>query len=157
MATANPLDQLKDTHLPEAVGFWPPALGWWLLAAAFVALLLLGIRLYKRYQKSAYRRSAVQQVNALFKDYRQPQQSQQIAAQLNQLLKAVAQQSYSTKQVSRLTDSQWLNFLDSSANMQSFVQGAGQTLASAPYDKNSEISDAAALKQCCVQWIRGHQ
>jgi len=157
MATANPLDQLKDIHLPEAVGFWPPASGWWLLAAAFIAALLTGIFLYHRHQKSAYRRSAVRQLNSLFSDYPQPQQSQQIAALLNQLLKAVAQQSYSTNQVSRLTESQWLNFLDSSANMQSFVQGPGQILASAPYDQNSRISDAAALKQCCTQWIRRHR
>jgi len=157
MTTANPLDQLKDIHLPEAVGFWPPALGWWLLAAVFVVILLTGILLYKRHQKNAYRRSAVRQLNSLLNDYPQPLQSQQIAAQLNQLLKAVAQQSYSTKQVSRLTESQWLNFLDSSANMQSFAQGPGQILASVPYDKNRAISDPSALKQCCAQWIRRHQ
>jgi len=63
MTTANPLDQLKDIHLPEAVGFWPPALGWWLLAAVFVVILLTGILLYKRHQKNAYRRSAVRQLN----------------------------------------------------------------------------------------------
>jgi len=157
MPAANPLDQLKDIHLPEAIGFWPPALGWWLTGLLLMALLVTGLFFYQRFQKSAYRRAAVQQLNLLFSDYQQPQQSHEISAQLNRLLKAVAQQSYSAEQVSRLTGTQWLNFLDSGANMQSFAQGPGQILASAPYDKNSEINDATALKQCCTQWIRRHR
>jgi hypothetical protein len=35
------LAQLADIHLPEAVSFWPPAPGWWILA-----LILLGIALF---------------------------------------------------------------------------------------------------------------
>lgn len=157
MPSANPLEQLKDIHLPEAIGFWPPALGWWLLAALFIALLAASILLYRHRQKNAYRRAAVHQINKLFSDYQQPQQSQEVTGQLNRLLKAVALQSYPTKQVSRLTETQWLGFLDNSANMQAFSQGPGQILASAPYDKNSQIADAAALKQCCIAWIRSHQ
>lgn len=157
MPTANPLDQLKDIHLPEAVGAWPPAPGWWLLAMLLVVLLVVSLMLYKHRQKSAYRRAAVQQVKVLFKGYQQPQQSHNITGQLNCLLKATALQSYSRQQVSRLTETQWLSFLDSSANMQAFSQGAGQVLASAPYDKNSQITDAVALRQCCITWIRSHR
>ena len=157
MPATNPLDQLKDIHLPEAIGFWPPALGWWLLALLFIALLVTGALLYKRRQKSAYRRLAVQQVHSLFSHYQQPQQSHEITGPLNCLLKAVAQHSYSTEQVSRLAETQWLNFLDSSANTQAFSQGPGQILATAPYDKNSQIADAAALNQCCIKWIRSHR
>ena len=32
METEDPLSQLADIHLPEAVSAWPPAVGWWLLA-----------------------------------------------------------------------------------------------------------------------------
>jgi Domain of unknown function (DUF4381) len=155
MATANPLDQLKDIHLPEAVGFWPPALGWWLLAALLIVLLITGFLFYKHWQKSAYRRRAVQQINHLFNDNNQA--SHETAAQLNQLLKAVAQQTYSTAQVSRLSTKQWLTFLDNSANMQVFNQGAGQILATAPYEQNSTISNPGELKKYCIQWIRRHR
>jgi hypothetical protein len=157
MPTTNPLEQLKDIHLPDAIGFWPPALGWWLLAALLIAVFITAMVLYKHRQKSAYRRAAVKQVKKLFSDYKEPQQSHELTGQLNRLLKAVALQSYPTKQVSRLTQKQWLEFLDNSANMQVFRQGAGEILASAPYDKNSELTDIAALKRCSIAWIRGHR
>ena len=157
MSAANPLDQLKDIHLPDPIGFWPPAPGWWLVGLLLIALLVTGLFLYRRYQKHAYRRMAVQQLNSLFEQYQQPQQHHDITAQLNCLLKTVAQQTYTTEQISRLTGTQWLNFLDSSANTQTFSQGPGQILASAPYDKNAKLSDVTALKQCCIQWIRRHQ
>ena len=35
----NPLDQLRDIHLPEPISWWPPAPGWWILAVASCALL----------------------------------------------------------------------------------------------------------------------
>jgi len=155
MTTANPLDQLKDIHLPEAIGFWPPALGWWLLAVLLIVLLAAGFLFYKHWQKGAYRRKAVQQINHLFNDNKQA--GHKTAAHLNQLLKAVAQQSYSTTQVSRLSASQWLAFLDNSANIQVFSQGAGQVLATAPYELNSSISNPDELKKCCIQWIRRHR
>lgn len=157
MSAANPLDQLKDIHLPEPIGFWPPALGWWLIGLLLITLLVIGIFLYRRYQKNAYRRIAVQQVKSLFKNHQQPQQNHDITAQLNRLLKTVAQQTYTTKQVSQLSGSQWLYFLDSSANTQTFSQGPGQILASAPYDKSVQLSDISDLKRCCIQWIRRHQ
>ncbi|MGB5468066.1 MAG: DUF4381 family protein, partial [Sedimenticolaceae bacterium] len=37
--TAIGLTGLRDYHLPDAVGWWPPAPGWWLL---FGLLLVLG-------------------------------------------------------------------------------------------------------------------
>ena len=115
MPTTNPLHQLKDIHLPDPIGFWPPALGWWLVGLLLIALLVAVTFLYRRYQKNAYRRIAVQQVKSLFKNHQQPQQNHEITAQLNRLLKTVAQQTYTTEQVSPLSGTQWLNFLDSSS------------------------------------------
>ena len=39
MNPQDPLSQLRDIHLPDTGGFWPPAPGWWLLALIALAAL----------------------------------------------------------------------------------------------------------------------
>ncbi len=40
--------ELKDIHLPDAVAWWPPAPGWWLLAIVALVLAALAWRRYAR-------------------------------------------------------------------------------------------------------------
>lgn len=157
MPATNPLDQLKDIHLPEAVGFWPLAPGWWLLAAGLIGITVIAALFFRHYKKRAYRRIAVRQLNMLFADYQQHQHGHDLSAAINRLLKKVALQAYARPEVSRLTQNQWLAFLDDSAKMQSFEQGPGRILASAPYTASCEVADVATLQRCCITWIRRHQ
>ena len=42
---------LRDIHLPEAISWWPPAPGWWIL----LSLLVIGFTLFffwRKYQRS---------------------------------------------------------------------------------------------------------
>jgi len=42
----NPLDSLRDIHLPEDPGFWPPAIGWWIvgvLSSLVIVSIVVGI------------------------------------------------------------------------------------------------------------------
>ena len=45
----NPLQNLKDIHLPGAVSAWPPAPGWWILT--FLLLALVTWIIWKLWQK----------------------------------------------------------------------------------------------------------
>ena len=64
--TPNPLDQLRDIHLPEPISWWPPAPGWWILALASSVLLAWLLRfLYRRYKAKHYRRQALAQLKEL--------------------------------------------------------------------------------------------
>jgi hypothetical protein len=65
-AAPNPLDQLRDIHLPEPVSSWPMAPGWWLLI--IVGCLLTGwliVVLYRRHSATLYRRQALAQLKRL--------------------------------------------------------------------------------------------
>ena len=55
----DPLAQLRDIHLPEAIGWWPPAPGWWILALLLLVSTVFSIRyLVRRRQQRYFRRQA---------------------------------------------------------------------------------------------------
>ena len=51
---------LRDLHLPEVIGWWPLAPGWWFLIALAVAGLgYLSYRLLTKWRRNAARRIAL--------------------------------------------------------------------------------------------------
>ena len=56
----DPLAQLRDIHQPGMIETWPPAPGWWLLAAlAVAALTALIVRAFRHWRANRYRREAI--------------------------------------------------------------------------------------------------
>ncbi len=86
--SADPLAQLRDIHLPEAISWWPPALGWWLLLATLLLLILLAWLSVRHYQRGAIKRAALHELAQLA--HRYPDQPQRLLQQLSQLLRRVA-------------------------------------------------------------------
>ena len=56
---ADPLSQLRDLHLPEQPGWWPPAPGWYLLLFALLILIAGGAWLWHRGRAQRRLRRAV--------------------------------------------------------------------------------------------------
>lgn len=106
----NPLSQLKDIHLPEAVSQWPPSLAWWLASLCSLLAIIIGFFLiYKVIIKGKFKRSAKKEFAAL-------QNAQATIQELSFFLKRVALSCYPREQVASLHGLTWLNFLDSAAN-----------------------------------------
>lgn len=105
----NPLDQLKDIHLPDAVSAWPPSMAWWsaLLLALIICALLIFAGLYYR-KRTRLTRLALAELAQL------QQQGCDINS-LHLLLKRVALASFPRQQVAALHGQQWLEFLDQQA------------------------------------------
>lgn len=156
---ADPLAQLRDIHLPEAVGYWPPAPGWWLLAG--LLLLAMGIAIYawrKRQQARRYRKLALQQLAQLSVN-EQPANRYLVA--LNTLLKQTLLAAPGTHKAAGLSGEQWLAFLDRTGKTDQFTHGPGQYLRDAPYRPASQQSiDSNSLQQLhrlAEHWIKTHQ
>lgn len=109
MNPQDPLSQLRDIHLPETGGFWPPAPGWWILAALFIAGLVALIWLIlRRRKRNRWYRAARAELGRL---ERSANPTPAWFTQLNSLLKQAARERYPDRHPEALSGDAWVEFL----------------------------------------------
>lgn len=109
MNAQDPLSQLRDIHLPQTGGFWPPAPGWWFLAFILLLLIALGVWLVRRrYRKNRWLRLATAELATLEQNAaRDPDWF----SRLNTLLKRAARERYRDLHPEALSGEAWIAFL----------------------------------------------
>ena len=147
---------LRDIHLPDPVGWWPPAPGWWGILALLVTLLLLSILIRRLIRRGRLKRSVLDTLNKLTEGYRKSEDGPELARELSVLLRRTSLTLYPRQQVASLTGEEWLAFLDravaASKADSGFSQGPGRCLLQAPYNPRMEW-DAEALIELVRIWI----
>ncbi len=152
MPEQDPLAQLRDIHLPDAISAWPPAPGWWILLILVLTLLALSIYFGRSHlRRNRYRKYALQQLNEL-----EQTNTSHYLQQLNRLLKQTAMAANPSTEIAGLSGQQWLAFLDSSGNNTDFSQGAAQALLEGPYAPSVTDLNIAELHKIAEQWIKKH-
>lgn len=143
---------LKDIHLPEPIGWWPPAPGWWLATLATIFLLLLLRHIYKRLT----RKTAVKSAQKLLNDIRrQSHDKRQTLTELSALLRRTAISTDDRAEVASLQGQAWLEYLDRSVADTAFSQGVGRCLADAHYRPTMpDDTDIEALFALCDRWLK---
>lgn len=154
------LQQLHDIHLPDEIGSWPPAIGWWLLVIITVALgTALAIYGIKKFRSLAPRRQALKELKTLQTNY-SANQSQITLRLLSELLKRVALSYHPRHQVAKLSDQAWLKFLDQTGSNVDFESGPANALVKHRYQPSSTQSAPVAIDEIfdtCKQWIKSQQ
>lgn len=154
---ADPLAALRPLHLPGAVGWWPPAPLWWLLAVLVIVILVAGIRaLRSRVRRKAYRRRAAQELGAALNAWRESGDAGAFAVTASTILRRAALCHYPRSRVAPLHGKAWLEFLDHSGRMQEFANGAGSVIGESLYSA-APACDPPALEQLCRRWLRRHR
>jgi hypothetical protein len=154
-AMPDPLAELRDIHLPPAIESWPPAFGWWLLAALCLAAIFFALKfLLGLWKKNAYRREAKKYLDQLFSASEHDQQA--FLLNYNSLLKRVALTAYPRDQVAHLTGEAWVAFLDLTGETHEFTMGPGQILVDGQYAPVSSV-DVQHLFTLGQQWIKNHR
>lgn len=159
------LDQLQPLILPEPVGFWPPAPGWWLL---MILLPAVGYGLWRArtlLPKKAssdtvepldpLRQAALVELAQMPKPYDGAPAGAWLQ-QINGLLKRLCRNHYPYSQSHTLNGRKWLAFLDNRC------PAAGLTrwmiLVEGAYKPECKLDDKAinGLTQSVETWIRKH-
>jgi hypothetical protein len=106
-ASGNWLSQLAPDHAPTAALWWPPAPGWWVLAALLVAL---GVVFVVRYRRPAarLRRLALREFKAL---HASAANDAHLAVAAQHLLRRYAVAAYGREAVAALSGTSWLAFV----------------------------------------------
>ena len=127
------LSQLKDIHLPETPSAWPLAIGWWMLIALLI-LMLVGLCYFiRRHLRIRKQKKMLFTEFSMLEEKLQQSPTKTVISETNILLRRMALLFYPNTKVASLTSSDWLEFLDKSGETQEFSQGAGRILIDAPY------------------------
>ena len=109
MKQTDPLAELRDIHLPDAISWWPLAPGWWLLITiSLVAIVYICAMLLKGYNERLYRRQALQKIHQI-----QGHDQQHLIA-LFEILKQVANSAYPQRNFASLAANDFVHFLQNS-------------------------------------------
>jgi len=156
MSPAAPVDALaglRGWHLPEPVSWWPPAPGWWTLAA--LVTLLAGAAAWwglSLYRSRAAARAAKVELRQLRDLFQRDGDVSAFARGLSRLLRRYAIARFPRRQVAGLTGGDWLGFLDAHGGGGRFRGGPGRVLAEAPYRPIEQIA-AGELADLVEDWI----
>jgi len=134
---------LRDLHLPEAIGWWPLAPGWWFVIALFVLVLgLLMHRAWRKYRFNAPRRYAKRSLAAIEAEYRSHRNPVALGRDISELLRRAMLAYAPRHEVAGLTGDAWLEWLDKDLSVPYFHTDGGKSLLQLPYrDPQGDFSD----------------
>lgn len=140
---------LRDLHLPEAIGWWPLAPGWWVLIALLAIVLGFVLRAWLRVRaRGAARRYALRELNAIERQYADNKNPVQFGANLSELLRRTMLAYAPRHDVAGLTGDAWLAWLDEGLAQPVFSSGPGRQIVELPYrnpDEALNVSDVDRL------------
>lgn len=151
--TPDPLTQLRDIHLPDFIGWWPLAFGWYLVSVLIVLFIAsLVYFLYQKNRNAIAKNKALSLLKTYKEHYEKEQDAQWASARVSELLKRVALVYYPRTQVASMCGEDWIVFLNQSSKGLDF-QAVKALLLELPF-KSAESVDLEPLFSTAAAWIR---
>lgn len=145
---------LNDIILPDAIGLWPLAPGWWALMLLIVLLPLVIFWLIRWRRRVKQQRQPLRQALAALDQLSGHTLSPQFCARLNEQLKCYCRQRQ--PRAVALYGQAWADFIRSQADV--FTAEQYQLLASAAYQaeirEQADMAGAQALLQAAQTWLK---
>ena len=153
---------LRDIHLPGDISWWPPAIGWWIVAAL---IILLGLGLYmlkRRRERRKVAKAALKELVGIKTVYDKNLDAKSFITKLSILLRRVCITIFPNENVASIIGKDWLEFLDQcirdkgKTNEPLFTRKAAADLLNVPYMKNIQHRDMdiEQLYKISEVWIK---
>jgi hypothetical protein len=155
MNPQDPLAQLRDIHLPDPVGWWPPAPGWWLLPILVIGAIVSGIRwALRRHRALAFRRQALLELEQAFGLRETDGDDLAFLRAANAILKRAALQSYPRAELASLHGEAWARFLDSRWRRPPERGFSDSDFAAMIYADSVSAATSAEVYELGTRWLR---
>lgn len=147
------LELLRDIRLPEPIGWWPLAPGWWIVATLCLAVIV-GAILWSFLRRRTVRFAALRELDAL-RIAEGPTDMSYYATEISALLRRVAIRA-NGRAAGLLNGAEWSDYLSSGKGGMDRHWSA--VLAEAPYSPPhlAETGEICALADAAELWIRRH-
>jgi len=145
---------LRDIHLPGAITWWPPAVGWWLLAAALLGVVI-GFAVWTwRHRRHRAACRALGDILAALQTGADPSQCAQRASIV--LRRFAMTTDDDSPRVAGLVGERWLEYLGHLGRDAELATGHGRLLLDAPYCAPERVTQEQALELCrlCLDWVK---
>ena len=160
MDSAELLAQLADIRLPEPVGIWPPAPGWWILAALLVAGLYFGgHKLFVRWRRRRFCQHALLELERIFDELALagPENSDtarlRYANSFNSVLRRVALVHFPNSAVASLGGRDWVEFIRANGSCMNLDKDLAAALSHGRFQPTISV-DTDRLHAFGLEWIR---
>lgn len=165
---ADPLAQLRDIQLPEPVGIWPPAPGWWILGLIILSILFFGFWKFKQYKAvNQYRHDAIALIKAEEKAIKEHKNITLYLQNMAEILRRTALTAYPNERIEPLQGNAWLAFLDGKNYSRiidkphlSFQKGCARDIIFLTYQTNEKNilspKDLSAIHNTILFWVKYH-
>ncbi|NIW23640.1 MAG: DUF4381 family protein [Gammaproteobacteria bacterium] len=144
---------LRDIHLPEAIAWWPPAFGWWIVAALVV---LIGVVLSVRAWQQRRHRAARRALKTIVRSLEGGAEPADCVSDASIVLRRFAMtMNRKSADVAGLAGEAWLDYLAGHTKDPEFAAGAARLLLDAPYRPagNVTLEQAQTICRVCADWI----
>ncbi|PLW82637.1 hypothetical protein CWI75_08615 [Kineobactrum sediminis] len=158
MNPQDPLADLQPLRPAEALSWWPPAPGWWLLLGLLVAgLSVMAFLLWRRYRRNRYRRVALQQLARITDSHAYHQDPARLLGEVNSLLKAVVLHSYPKSEMASVTGERWLQFLNDGLEQRGSSLRFPESIGPDAYSAAPQVGNSDELVKATRAWLRLHR
>ena len=163
---------LREIHLPESIGWWPPAPGWWILPG--LVLLVAAVTWYCRllYQRRKYSaiNMARKELAEIKSRYAVDRDARHCIRSVSGLLRRLCISVFPRTESAGLTGAEWLGFLHEGIKSENRertsgngeqqkqderLQDMGKVLLEAPYRQQVTEEEVESLIGFCSDWIEG--
>jgi hypothetical protein len=147
------LAQLRDIHMTGSPFWWPPAIGWWVLALVILFLLVVAIRFLRlKLAARKRRREWLRALDAIGQQLDPQRDAHQYLASLNRLFRAIALKAFPGTGCAGLQGEEWVTFI-SALLPENACNSSLAALARGPYEPVPDF-DVRSLAAHARTWVR---